>query len=458
MKFDFVVHTYGCKVNTYDSGLLENRLKKFSDSTPALNLSSSSEGKAGDPATRVHILNTCAVTQEASKEAVRQIRRIKSKEPLATVVVTGCAAQVDGGMFDHLPSADLIVANSHKGQLEEILEKHYKGQLKEKVFRSNIFKKEDLEAGGGLKDDHTRSFLKIQDGCNSFCTYCVIPFARGKSRSISVRDLVQKVQSLSDQGVAEVVLTGIHIGDYESKSAGDKKEYLEDLVEAVLKQTTISRLRLTSLEPQELTPRLLDLYSDPRLCPHFHMSIQSATTKILRDMKRKYTAEEVEDSLNRIADKLPRNFVGLDVIAGFPGETDEEFEETYQRLSRLPWTKLHVFPYSERPGTKAALRTDQIYPHERHRRAGLLRHLSDDRYRKLASQQVGEVKNVLVLNRVRNGLRESLSQDFWPILIPENLVRPGEETSVRITGDGYGLGELQLAETSKHFLLGSVLT
>ncbi|NNV04717.1 radical SAM protein, partial [Brevibacillus sp. MCWH] len=209
-----------------------------------------------------------------------------------------------------MPGADLVVANSHKGFLEDLLDKHFSGQLTDgKVFRSNIFRKDDLEAGGGIEAGHTRAFLKIQDGCNSFCTYCVIPFARGKSRSISVKDLVKRIQELQAQGAAEIVLTGVHIGDYEdvvtvpavqsaSGTPEKKKLFLHDLVQAVLEQTTIPRIRLSSLEPVELTPELLALYKNKRMCPHFHMSIQSANTRVLAGMKRKYTAQDVEDALS----------------------------------------------------------------------------------------------------------------------------------------------------------------
>ena len=281
----YKVHTFGCKVNSYDSGLIQNGL--------------AGDGFAASEQPDIHILNTCAVTAEASKEAVRQIRRLKSKNPFAKVVVTGCAAQVDTGMFENLPGADLVVANSHKSRMAEIIRGHYNGRLKQKVFKSNIFRKEELEAGGGIESSHTRSFLKIQDGCNSFCTYCVIPFGRGKSRSIKIADLVQRIRELEMAGHREVVLTGVHIGDYR-----DGEKAIEDLVESVLAKTKISRIRLTSLEPPEVTDRLLELYADERMCAHFHMSIQSATSKVLRDMKRQYDASAVEKSLLEIEKRV----------------------------------------------------------------------------------------------------------------------------------------------------------
>lgn len=422
----YQVHTFGCKVNTYDAGLIQKNL----------NASGFMPVVSGQKDARIHVLNTCAVTAEATKEAIRYIRRLKVKDPFCTIVVTGCAAQVDTGSFSNLPGADLIVANSHKSQLPELLNKHFRGELEEKVFKSNIFKKEDLEAGGGIEKSHTRTFLKIQDGCNSFCTYCIIPYARGKSRSIPVADLVARINDLYEQGSREVVITGVHIGDYEDE-AGGKKYVLEDLFENLLARTKMPRFRLSSLEPVEVTPRLLDLYQDRRMCPHFHMSIQSANTEVLSHMKRKYTQEHVRESLLAIASKVPGAFVGMDVITGFPTETEEQFEDTYQCLADLPWTKLHVFPYSERPGTRAAAMPVSVYPHIRAERAARLRELSLSRYQKSAQAQLGQRKKVLILKNAAKG-GQGLSHDYWPVDIQgaESFLDhwAGQEVEVGIIG------------------------
>ncbi len=400
----FSIHSFGCKVNTYDSGLIETRFKS------AGFIPDKGESSQSLPS-RVHILNTCAVTAEATREAMRRVRRIKAQDPLSLVVVTGCAAQVDTDQLSGLPGVDLVVANSHKADLVELVRRHYAGSLKERVFKSNIFKKEDLEAGGGLESHHTRSFLKIQDGCNSFCTFCVIPFARGKSRSIPVQELVRRICELVDSGVQEVVLTGVHIGDYGDETEG-RLLVLEDLVEAVLRQTQVPRLRLSSLEPIEISDRLLDLYADPRLCSHFHMSIQSADTEVLKGMKRKYGQKEVEKALHSIASRVPNAFVGMDVIAGFPGETEDQFANTFSCLNSLPWTKIHVFPYSSRPGTFAARKPEaMIPPRELKLRAERLRTLSQERYEERALSQVGLTKKVLPLK----GGTQALSRDYWPV-------------------------------------------
>ena len=420
-SYEFIVHTFGCKVNTYDTGLIQKNLT-------AGGMTADESRKKGNA---IHVLNTCAVTAEATQQAVRLIRKIKSKEPLATVVVTGCAAQVDTGSFENLPGADLVVANSHKGMLPHIIDQYFKQETKQKVFKSNIFKKEDLEAGGGLESGHTRSFLKIQDGCNSFCTFCIIPYARGKSRSVPVQNLVARIKELEQSGVKEIVLTGVHIGDFE-----DGKANLESLLETILLKTKIPRIRLSSLEPIELSERLIDLYSDERLCPHFHMSIQSADTAVLFDMKRKYTEAQVLSSLNLIQQKVKNAYVGMDVIAGFPTETEEQFENTYKNLSEAPWTRLHVFPYSERQGTRAAV-FPQLPMAKRKERATRLRELSLHRLQSEALRQVGSVKKVLILNK-HSAAVQGISRDYWNIELGftahDHNIYKNTEVLVRVLG------------------------
>lgn len=405
MRFEF--HTFGCKVNTYDTGLIQKNLTQLK-----LNMSSP-----------VHVLNTCAVTSEATKQATKLIRKIKSQNTEALVVVTGCAAQVDTETFVKTPGVDLVVANSHKGLLPQIIEQFYKGNRAERVFKSNIFRQEELGLGGGEEQSHTRSFLKIQDGCNSFCTFCIIPYARGKSRSLPLSYLVDQVQKLAKKGIREVVLTGVHIGDYEDAGRG-----LEVLVHSLLDQTEMPRFRLTSLEPIEVSEELLKLFQNPRLCPHFHMSIQSADTDVLRMMKRKYTAEQVMESLRRIREIVPASFIGMDVIAGFPTETQEQFENTYRNLADSPWTRLHVFPYSERSGTVAGA-MKQIPMAIRKERAALLRSLSLHRLQSEALKQVGHQKRALLL---KDG--QALTADYWTIEADFRDEDINQERDFKITG------------------------
>jgi len=425
----YQIHTFGCKVNTYDTGLIQKNLAghSFRDS-------------------KVHVLNTCAVTAEATKEAKRAIRRIKALDPFSTVVVTGCGAQVDTEIFQNLPGADLIVANSHKGLLPQILDQYFKGEIQDKVFKSNIFRKEDLESGGGIEESHTRAFVKIQDGCNQFCSYCIIPYARGKSRSLPMLELAKRINELYVEGVREVVLTGVHVGDYHDETRPQGNQSLEALIEFLLLKTKVQRYRLTSIEPIELSNRLIDLYQDERLCRHFHMSIQSANTEVLNAMKRKYTQKDVVMSLETIEQKIPGSFVGMDVIVGFPNETEGRFLETYEVLAQAPWTKLHVFPYSERSGTRAAAMDESVYPHVRKERSKKLRELSLHRYQAEALKQVGKKKSVLVLKN-----KIGISRDYWTVDLNELNVQVGHEKELIMSRFNPETERFEMAEVKEAF-------
>ena len=434
----FFIETLGCKVNTYDTGVLQKNLK---------NLGFIWESK--NP--QVYIINTCAVTAQATAKAQVRARHLKRKNPTSTVVLTGCAAQVDGEVLDSCPGVDLIVANSHKTHLGNILKNHLNNWSSTRVFRSNIFRNEHLNPGGGEEISHTRSFLKIQDGCNSFCTFCIIPYARGKSRSLPVENLVAQVQKLESRGVGEIVLTGVHIGDYCVTYPPGQTFHLSDLVEELLDQTQTCRFRLTSLEPIELNEKLMNLFQNhPRLCPHFHMSVQSLSSPILKSMKRKYNATQVEESLKWIAQSLPQAFVGMDVIVGFPGESPELFQQTQENLENWPWTRLHVFPYSERKGTRASLLGESVPWIQRKQRSQKLRELSKKRYKAKALEQLGERKEAIVLSPPNLKIPlptptppqhpqesvylKALSQDYWPLMLhPSPSLQVGQKIKVQVT-------------------------
>lgn len=424
----FGVTTFGCKVNTYDAGMLEEQMRE-------LGLQSLGDG-GEDCQVDVRIVNTCAVTEEAIRTAQKFIVQEKRKNPNTKIVVTGCGAQVETAEFEKLSQVDMVIANSHKGRLGVLLNTELaKGDTaRAEVFKSNIFLKTDFESqSDGLIESRTRAFLKIQDGCNSFCTFCIIPFARGKSRSLSVEQIVRKVHELEDKGVHEVVISGIHIGDYKDQ----KGRGLEDLMRSLLKDTSMQRFRISSLEPIEISDELLDIYQDPRMCPHFHMSIQSATSKVLKDMKRKYGEKEVRHSLEKLAVRVPGAFVAMDVIAGFPTETEEDFQITLKCLEETPWTRLHVFPYSERRGTYAARLSHQVPIPERKRRAKVLRELSLKRHFEAAQRQIGSTKRVIVLNN-----NSGVAEDYWTLDLngiekPKGVdksgsLRAGEITTVRV--------------------------
>lgn len=404
-------HTFGCKVNTYDTGLLQQRFAETAVEA--------AQPKVAQK--KIHIINSCAVTAEATNEALRRARQLKRSEPDSVIVLTGCAAQVDAKIVDIASEVDLVIANSHKTEIRSIIENFLKTEgLRAKVFRSNIFRKEDLEPGGGVENFHTRSFLKVQDGCNSFCSFCVIPYARGKSRSLGVRDIIKRISELVLLGVKEVVLTGIHIGDYLDEPTGAD---FTELIRQVLGETSVARIRLSSFEPIEISEEMLKLFTDDRLCPHFHMSIQSASSKVLADMKRKYSVAQVRHTLEQINKWVPHAFVGMDVIAGFPTETKAHFEESFLNLITSPWNKIHVFPYSERQGTRAALLAEKVEVRERKLRARRLRELSDERFKQTIQRQLGSKKKVLILKNAAHGA-VGLSRDYFSVDFASYSVDP----------------------------------
>ena len=473
------IKTFGCKLNRYDSALLGERLKAdegLCESSPQMGSESgpinqrardsksprgegakaSLEAGAGrqtegeseslnrragqsGPAKSVFIFNTCAVTAEAGRDIRREAARLKKKNPGAFLVVTGCGAQVETELYAKNPWVDLVVGNSHKKDLPSILKDKLaakeerpfaapadQGSLgaaslprsHEKVYKSSIFKSSGIYSGLiSPEENRTRAFLKIQDGCDSFCSFCVIPFARGKSRSLPISRILEAARKLTGEGAEEIVLTGVHIGDY-----SDGEKGLEDLVRSLLRETAVPRLRLSSLEPPDLTDRLLECYGDERLCPHFHLSVQSASSSVLRSMKRKYGRKDVERAFSRIAKGFPKAFVGLDLIAGFPSESEEDFQETYQVLKERPWTKIHVFPYSPREGTYSA-RKAGFGRKEILRRAGQIRSLSGFRYESERNRQTGTLKKALLF---KGDSRKGLSRDYWRVSLPPSS-RKGEQ-------------------------------
>jgi len=393
----YTVHTLGCKANAYDGQLIEQELAKRGWSEQA-------EGEGPD----VIIVNSCTVTNEADKQSRKLASRLSRKHPQACVVLTGCGAEVSPERMAKVPGVHFVVGNQNKETLARLVldkideprvmdgpaeilggvEEYAKIRAKHPMDRSwPVPEAAFLSPSEGRKA--TRVFLKIQEGCNAFCTFCIIPYARGPARSLRPGRVVDHVRSLCEQGVQEIIFTGTDLGDY-GIDLGSDGPSLEDLVALVLRETSLPRLRVSSLDPVEISPRLLEIMErEPRLCPHVHVSLQSPHSTILKRMKRSYDSKQVVTTLNALSDlgeRLAKSralnggiFAGMDVITGFPGETEEIFEWTLHRLEELPWHRLHVFPYSERDGT-AATKLDGVVPKaERKKRVRRLMELSTQR-------------------------------------------------------------------------------
>lgn len=362
----YILKTFGCKANLYDGQVIEAELQKR-DWSPAEDSQDVS----------LCIINSCTVTNEADKQGRKMAARLARENPRAKIVVTGCGAEVNPEAWARSPGVNFVVGNQNKDQLVDLvlnssqpelsdLSTHILGTVqnypailskhpldREWPAASDSFLTPPTKLKGS--SDKTRAFLKIQEGCNSFCTYCIIPYGRGPSRSLRPKEIVKQIRKLVLQGVREIIITGTNIGDYGRD--WNTEPALGDLLEIIFDETQVERVRVSSLDPTEITPQILSLMAkQPRFCPHFHVSLQSPHSRILKLMKRRYSFEDVKACLDKIAEiRNPMGgvFIGMDVITGFPGETEEEFQWGLETLATLPWSRLHVFPYSERSGTPA---------------------------------------------------------------------------------------------------------
>lgn len=372
-RFTFSIRTLGCKANVYDSLVMEQELTSL-----------------GGARTRENpdmvIVNSCTVTAEADKQSLREAALAKRDAPETWTLLTGCMTEVATEKAIDTPHVDACLPNHQKSRLRRLVAERFglpSSELQDSLAEIYWGQIPALQA-------KTRAFLKIQEGCNDRCTYCIIPMARGVSRSVPLSRILDEARRLADHGVREIVLTGTNLGDYESDG-----EKLEDLIEALLTRTQIPRLRVSSLDPSEISDRLLSMIglessSSPRLLPHLHISLQSPVSRVLRAMKRFYRTEEVCSALERIHQRSDAIYVGMDLIAGFPSETAAEFEEGQRILAGLPWTKLHVFPYSEREGTAALRIPDAVPLAERKARAKEWMKLSHERHAKFARSFLGK--------------------------------------------------------------------
>ncbi len=440
----YKLKTLGCKANLYDSQILERKLQ-------TLGYRSSSSEDFAD----LCLVNSCSVTNEADRQSQKVAERFFRENPSSTVILTGCSAEANPDRFRSNPSIHYIVGNRDKKNLLELLEKKNKKPrplkpeilgssvgytemrsrhpvdrewpLPEEVFFTPVeLKNEDNQTSSSAR---TRVFLKIQEGCNSFCTFCIIPYARGPSRSLGLAKVLDQIQFLTTQGVKEIVLTGTNLGDYGIEWS-EKGKAFDQLIESILLKTNLKRLRLSSLDPTEITPRIREMMqSETRLCPHFHVSLQSPHSKILKLMKRHYQYSDLERSLNQLARLNPIHgpvFIGMDLITGFPGETDEIYRETLAMLDGLPWTRIHVFPYSERAKTPATRLSNRVDPSTRKSRAREIMKRSKDRLEIFLHTQKKQkqISDVLFESKVRGPDGKS---DWWSGYSPNYtriLVKP----------------------------------
>lgn len=344
----FSILTLGCKVNQYESEAMKELFEKNQY------VEVDKETDVAD----VYIVNTCTVTNLSDRKSRQYIRRAKRENPDAIVAVVGCYSQVSPKEVESLEDVDIIIGTSERERIVELCENYKKDQGKINIVRSLKGDREFQKIKTTREHIMTRSYMKVQDGCNRFCSYCIIPYARGEIRSRTIEDSLAEAKVLAKAGYKEIVLTGIHIGSY-GKDLGDKR--LIDLIEAIGKVQGIERIRLSSVEPVIITDEFMErALETKKLCDHFHLSLQSGSNKILKAMNRRYTREEYMEKCQIIRKHMPYAGLTTDIIVGFPTETDEDFNDSLDLVEKVKFSKIHVFKYSKRKGTPAASMKNQV--------------------------------------------------------------------------------------------------
>lgn len=375
------IHTLGCKLNYSESSTIVRQLE--SNGFTKVDFTEESD---------IYIINTCSVTDNADKKCRTTVKAVLKQNPEAYVVVIGCYAQLKPKEISEIPGVDMVLGAAEKFNMIEHLHSLQKEE-KAIVFNKNIKETQEFVPAFSY-GDRTRSFLKVQDGCDYFCSFCTIPLARGKSRNASVAETVAKAKEVADTNIKEVVITGVNIGDFGADQ--DYAETLYDLLLELDKVEGIERYRISSIEPNLLTNEIIDFVSaSDKFVPHFHIPLQSGDDEILLKMRRKYLSELYADRIARIKKRMPNSCIGVDVIVGFPGETEEHFLNTYNFLNELDISYLHVFPYSERNNTTAKKMEGKVLKADKMERAKRLRILSEKKKRYFYETQLGKSMQVL---------------------------------------------------------------
>ena len=379
----------------------------------------------------IFIINTCSVTENADKKCKKVVKEAKKINPDAFVTIIGCYAQLKPKEISEIKGVDAVLGAAEKFQLIDKLDGFTKKD-KPQVLASDIKEANTFNNAFSIHD-RTRTFLKVQDGCNYHCAFCTIPLARGKSRSDTVENIVASAEKIAAEGVKEIVLTGVNTGDFGIQE-GKRKERFVDLVKALDQVQGIDRFRISSIEPNLLTNEIIEFVSQSeRFVPHFHVPLQSGSNKILRKMRRRYLRELYEDRVIKIKQLMPQCCIGVDVIVGFPGETEEDFLDTYHFLKDLPVSYLHVFTYSERPNTDAD-EMDEVVPVSiRNKRSKMLRSLSEKKKRVFYEENIGRVEVVLFENDIHNGMMEGFTDDYVRVLAKYDPILINELKKVKLT-------------------------
>ena len=385
MKKKVALHNLGCKVNSYELEAMQQLLEQ-----------AGYEIVPFEPGADVYVINTCTVTNIADRKSRQMLHKAKKMNPDAVVVATGCYVQTDEGKLETDEAVDLVLGNNQKKNIVEVLAEFEKEhQRQAHIIKINQTKEyEELEISRTA--EHVRAYIKVQDGCNQFCTYCIIPYARGRVRSREKENILNEVHKLAKAGYKEVVLTGIHLSSYGVDFPEDKKETLLSLIQAVNEVEGIQRIRLGSLEPGIVTEEFAkELACLPKICPHFHLSLQSGCDATLKRMNRRYDAAEYREKCELLRKYFENPALTTDVIVGFPQESEEEFEVSRDFVDSINFYETHIFKYSKRQGTKAAKMDGQIPEHEKTRRSNIMLELNRKKMQRYEEGWLGKKVEVL---------------------------------------------------------------
>lgn len=396
MKPSVALYTLGCKLNFAESSTIAQQLQK-----------NGFERKQFHEGADLYVINTCSVTDHADRKCKKVVREALKANSDAYIVIVGCYAQLKPKEISEIPGVDMVLGAAEKFDLIHHLTQLNK-ESKTRIHNQPI-KSVNEFVPGFSEGDRTRMFLKVQDGCDYFCSFCTIPLARGKSRSANVIDTIEKVREATNKGVKEVVLTGVNLGDF----GINHQESFYDLIQELDKIESIDRYRISSIEPNLLSDEIIDFVSESqKFVPHFHIPLQSGNDELLHRMRRKYKSDLYRSRIERIKKRMPDCGIGVDVIVGFPGETDDHFLDTYHFLNELPVSYLHVFPYSERPNTTARKMQGVVPVKTRGERTTQLRSLSEKKKRAFYESQLGNSRPVLFESEVRNGMMQGYTDNY----------------------------------------------
>ena len=418
MTKTIAITTLGCKINQFESAAMSEALQE--DGFAMVSFSQQAD---------IYLINSCTVTAKSDAETRRLIRRASRLNPRARIVVTGCYAQLSGEELLKIPQVSMVLGNAQKRGIASFI----RGMGDQATLIVADISKEQPGAGTPLESfaEHTRAFLQVQNGCDARCAYCIVPYARGASRSVAPQEALQGMATFTAKGFKEIVLTGIHLGGY-GLDLSPATDLLGLLVQAQA-GGLVKRLRIGSLEPTELSQELIRfIAASPMVCPHLHLPLQSGSDSVLSRMNRGYSTKLYRGVLDSLVQALPDVSIGTDLIAGFPGESEAEFAQTLKFVESLPLSYLHVFPFSPRPGTPAATMTPQLHSRVVKERAQALRAVSAEKSQAYAQRFIGRQLQVLVQRDA--GGRKGLSRNYLPVLIEQSEGLFNSEVTVLITG------------------------